>query len=335
MLRVAVLDDYQGLAATMAPWSSLQDVEVDFLTDPIAPAELVERLAPYEVLVLMRERTPLDAATLARLVRLRLVVTTGMRNASLDIAHLRERGIPVSGTGVPGGAGGATAGPRADDGPSGGVAGTVEVAWALILGLLKRVTVEDAALRDGRWQTGLTRDLAGLTLGLLGLGRLGSEMVPIARAFGMETIAWSANLDPETAAARGARRVDRETLFARSDVLSIHLVLSERTRHLVGAAELALMQSTAILINTSRGPIVDTGALIEALSAGRLAGAGIDVYDTEPVGAGHPLLGVSNTILLPHLGYASHGTLSGMYRQAVEDIAAFLADAPIRLLDPV
>jgi phosphoglycerate dehydrogenase-like enzyme len=315
-MHIAVLDDYQGKARGMADWDSL-GAEVDFFAEPIPHDELPARLAPYDVLVLMRERTALDAATLAELPRLRFVVTTGMQNASLDIAYLRERGIPVAGTRLP-------------EGP--GVASTTELAWALILALVKRVTVEDRAIRSGRWQTDLAGGLAGRTLGLLGLGRLGSQMVAPAQAFGMEVIAWSQNLEAQAAAEKGARRVEKDELFKHSDVLSVHLVLSERTRGLIGTHELAQMKSRALLINTSRGPIVQTGPLIDALTGGRIAGAGLDVYDHEPLGREDPILHAPNTVLLPHLGYATEEVIAGHYRQVVEDIAAHAGGEPIRLI---
>ncbi len=316
-MRIAVLDDYQGKARGMADWDSL-GAEVDFFSETIPPDQLPTRLAPYDVLVLMRERTAFTAATLSQLPRLRFVVTTGMRNASLDIAHLRERGIPVAGTGSPD--------------ASAGVSTTVEVAWALIFALAKRVTVEDRAIRAGHWQTDLATGLAGKTLGLLGLGRLGSQMVGPATAFGMEVIAWSQNLEAEAAAHKGVRRVEKDELFSNADVLSVHLVLSERSRGLIGTPELAQMQRTAVLINTSRGPIVQTGALIDALAGGQIAGAGLDVYDREPLEVDDPILHAPNTVLLPHLGYATEEAIAGHYRQVVEDIAAHEGGAPIRLI---
>ena len=320
-MRIAVLDDYQGRAAEMADWDSL-GARVDFFSAPIPRSELPAVLAPYEVLVLMRERTALAAPTLARLPRLRLVVTTGMRNASLDIAHLSDHDIPVAGTGVPGA------------GAAPGVASTVELAWALILAWHKRVPSEDRALRAGDWQTALASGLAGRTLALLGLGNLGRQMLGPARAFGMTPIAWSQNLTSEAAAAHGVERVERDELFTRADVLSIHLVLSQRTRGLVGARELTLMRPGALLVNTSRGPIVDTVALVAALRRGEIAGACLDVYDEEPLPAADPLREAPNTILLPHLGYATEETLTEMFRQVVEDIAAFQAGEPIRLIAP-
>jgi phosphoglycerate dehydrogenase-like enzyme len=270
------------------------------------------------VLVLMRERTAFPRSVLEALPNLRLLVTTGMRNASVDVGYLRERGVTVCGTG-------GTAGPGAP-----GVPSTAEVAWALILAVCKRVTIEDRAIRSGHWQLGVPVNLAGATLGLAGLGHLGAAMVGPARAFGMEVTAWSQNLTGERAAAAGARRVSKAELLAGADVLSIHLVLSERTRGLFQAADLAAMKSTAVIVNTSRGPIIDQGALIDALRNRRIAGAGLDVYDQEPLPADHELAALDNVVLLPHLGYVSEPGLRSMYRQAVEDIAAFLAGAPIR-----
>lgn len=312
MTRVAVLDDYLRRAASLADWESL-DAEVAFFHEPLAGAELVEALAGFDALVLMRERTAFPREVLARLPGLRLVVTTGMRNASLDVGYLRERGVVVSGT-------------------EGSGTSTVEVAWALILAVAKRVVAEDRALRAGRWQTGFPASLAGSVLGLAGLGRLGSAMVAPARAFGMEAVAWSANLTDARAAEVGVERVSKDELLRRADVLSIHLVLGDRTRGLFGAAELAALKPSAVLVNTSRGPIVDEAALVDALRAGTIAGAGLDVYDAEPLPAGHPLLALDNVVLTPHLGYVTEAGFREMYRQAVEDVRAFLAGAPIRVV---
>jgi phosphoglycerate dehydrogenase-like enzyme len=236
-----------------------------------------------------------------------------MRNASLDIAYLRERGVAVSGT-------------------EGSGTSTVEIAWALILAVAKRVVAEDRALRAGSWQSGFPASLAGSVLGLAGLGRLGSAMAPVARAFGMEIVAWSENLTDARAAEVGVERVEKDELLRRADVLSIHLVLGDRTRGLFGAAELAAMKPGAVLVNTSRGPIVDEAALVDALRSGRLAGAGLDVYEVEPLPADHPLLALGNVVLTPHLGYVTEAGFRGMYRQAVEDVRAFLDGAPIRLV---
>jgi phosphoglycerate dehydrogenase-like enzyme len=321
MTRVAVLDDYQGRAHELADWKSLGDeVEVVFFHDPIPSSELAARLGEFEVIVAMRERTRFPVEVLARLPDLALMVTTGMGNAAIDLTHLRDRGIPLCGTGMSGGA----------DRP--GVPSTVEVAWALILAVAKRVALEDAALRAGRWQIGIPFTLAGATLGLAGLGNLGTAMVGPARAFGMQVIAWSEHLSAERAAEVGVARVSKRDLLAASDVLSIHLVLSDRTRGLFGADDLSQMKETAVLINTSRGPIVDERALVSALRDGTIAGAGLDVYDTEPLPAEHPLTKLGNVVLLPHLGYVSEPGLRHMYEQVVQDIAAWRDGDPIRLI---
>jgi phosphoglycerate dehydrogenase-like enzyme len=319
--RVAVLDDYQRRAHDYADWRSLGDgVDVEFFSEPMAQAELPARLKGFDVLVLMRERTRLRRDVLSQLPGLRLVVTTGMRNASLDVAYLRERGVTVCGTEGTGAA------------PAAGVPSTAEVAWALILAVAKRVPAEDRALRSGRWQLDLPTNLAGATLALAGLGTLGASMVGPARAFGMEVIAWSQNLTQERADEVGVARVSQAELLARADFLSIHLVLSERTRGLFGATELVQMKRTAALINTSRGPIVDEAALVGALRARVIAAAGLDVYDEEPLPAGHPLTTLPNVVLLPHLGYVSEAGMRHMYGQVVQDIAAFEGGRPIRTI---
>jgi phosphoglycerate dehydrogenase-like enzyme len=316
---VAVLDDYQGRAREYADWPSLEPgVEVEFFRAPISPDALALTLAEFDVLVLMRERTAFPRSVLEALPNLRLLVTTGMRNASVDVGYLQERGVTVCGTG----------GMGAPDAP--GVPSTAEVAWALILAVSKRVTIEDRAIRSGHWQLGVPVSLAGATLGLAGLGNLGAAMVGPARAFGMDVTAWSQNLTEERAAAVGVRKVSKDELMSGADILSIHLVLGDRTRGLFQAADLALMKSTAVVINTSRGPIIDQRALMDALRNRTIAGAGLDVYDQEPLPADHELTELDNVVLLPHLGYVSEPGLRNMYRQAVEDIAAFLAGTPIR-----
>jgi phosphoglycerate dehydrogenase-like enzyme len=319
MIRVAVLDDYQGRAREFADWASLgPEVHVDYFQETIAPDARADTLAGYEVLVLMRERTALPRQLIEALPALRLVVTTGMGNASVDLACLRERGIPLAGTG----------GSR----PAAGVSAASEVAWALIFAAAKRVSIEDRAMRAGKWQLGLPVPLAGATLGLAGLGRLGAEMVAPAKAFGMSVIAWSTNLTAERADEVGVGLVTKEELLRRSDVLSIHLVLGDRSRGLFKAADLALMKPTAVLVNTSRGPIVEESALVEALASGTIAAAGLDVYDQEPLPADHPLRSMDNAVVLPHLGYVTEANFREMYSQVVEDIAAFVNGAPIRLI---
>jgi phosphoglycerate dehydrogenase-like enzyme len=320
---VAVLDDYQDRAREYADWASLgPQVQVRFFREAMEQDTLAATLADFEVLVLMRERTAFPRSVLEALPKLKLLVTTGMRNASVDVGYLHERGVTVCGTGGMGTGGTA----------AGGVPSTAEVAWALILAVCKRVTIEDRAIRGGHWQLGVPVNLAGATLGLAGLGTLGAAMVGPALAFGMDVIAWSDNLTDERAAAAGARRVSKTELLSGADVLSIHLVLSDRTRGLFQAADLALMKPTAVVINTSRGPIIDERALVDALRGRTIAGAGLDVYDREPLPAGHELTRLDNVVLLPHVGYASEPGFRHMYSQAVEDIAAFLRGSPIRTI---
>lgn len=315
MHRIAVLDDYQSAAATFADWSALDEpVEVLEFRDHVADENvLAELLGPFDVVVAMRERTPFPRTLLERLPNLRLLVTTGMRNKSIDVEAATERGVTVCGTGSP-----ATA--------------TVELTWALILATLRNLPQEDASVRAGGWQETVGGDLAGARLGVVGLGRLGSKVAQIGGAFGMDVVAWSQNLTDERAAEVGVRRVERDELFATSDVVTIHLLLSKRTRGLIGADDLALMKHTAVLVNTSRGPIVEQQALLDALQSDRIAGAGIDVYDEEPLPAGHPMRSAPRTVLTPHLGYVTRSTYEVYYREAVEDVAAFLAGAPIRVL---
>jgi phosphoglycerate dehydrogenase-like enzyme len=306
-LRIAVLDDYQRVAHRFAAWPD----ETVFFHEPLA--DPTEALREFEVVVAMRERTAFPAAVLEGLPNLRLLVTTGMRNASIDLDAAQARGITVCGTEALG-------------------RPTAELAWGLILALARRIPQEDAALRAGRWQTTVGLGLQGLTLGVLGLGRLGSQVAAIGAAFGMRLIAWSQNLTAERAAECGATVVERDALFREADVLTIHLVLSPRTRGLVGAHELALMKPTALLVNTSRGPIVDEAALAAALREGTIAGAGVDVYDREPIPPDHPLLDAPNTVLTPHLGYVTEENYAVFYGQAVEDVAAYAAGAPLRVL---
>ena len=314
-MRIAVLDDYQGVAREMADWASLgADCEVVFFREHFSTLEVLERkLSPFEVVVAMRERTPFPRELLEKLPRLRLLVTTGKRNASIDVAAARSRGVTVCGT--PGSSG-----------------TTAELTWGLILALLRQIPREDRALRQGRWQTTVGLGLAGKTLGIIGLGNIGSQVAKVGAAFDMEVIAWSQNLDSERASRAGAKRVERDELLARSDVATIHLVLSERSRGLIGARELGLMKPTAFLVNTSRGPIVDEAALAAALAKRTIAGAGIDVYGVEPIAPDHPLLSAPGTVLTPHLGYVTRESYSAYFRGAVEDIAAWRRGAPVRVL---
>jgi len=312
-VRVAVLDDYQRVARDYADWDSLAPHEVVFFHEPIPANELVRTLEPFDAVALMRERTAFPAAAIEALPRLRLLVTTGMRNASVDLDAARAAGVTVCGT-------------EALGHP------TAELAWGLILALARRIPTEDASLRAGRWQTTVGIGLHGKTLGVLGLGRLGAQVAGFGTAFGMRVIAWSQNLTAERAAECGAELVTRERLFGEADVLTIHLVLSDRTRGLVGAAELTSMKRTALLVNTSRGPIVDEAALAAALADGAIAGAAVDVFGTEPIPADHPLLAAPNIVLTPHLGYVSDDGYAIFYPQTVEAIAAFAAGEPVRVI---
>jgi phosphoglycerate dehydrogenase-like enzyme len=315
-MRAAVLDDYQCVARDYGDWDSLDGVEVIVFTDHLSDeAALAERLAPFEIVVAMRERTPFRRSLFERLPALQLLVTTGARNASIDLAAAQAHGVTVCGTGY--------VSPP-----------TSELTWALILALARHVPEEDANVRAGGWQTTVGADLAGRTLGVLGLGRLGRRVATIAQAFEMDVIAWSPNLTAERAAEAGAELVSKADLFGRADFLSVHIVLSDRRRGFVGAPELALMKPTAYLVNTSRGPIVDQAALLDALHAGRIAGAALDVYEPEPLPDDHPLRRAPRTVLTPHIGYVTAGTYEIFYRDAVADIAAWRAGAPLRVLAP-
>ena len=315
--RVAILDDYQDVALGLADWASLpRDVDVIVFRDHLSDeAAIAARLADFDAVVAMRERTPFPRSLLERLPRLRLLVTTGMRNASIDLRAAADRGVLVCGTaGLP--------------------YPTAELAWALILALARQVPREDRATRAGGWQETLGAGLNGKTLGVLGLGTLGTRVARVGRAFEMDVVAWSQNLTAERATAAGARLVGRDELLAGADVVTIHLVLSERTRGLIGARELALMRPSAYLVNTSRGPIVEERALIRALETGAIAGAGLDVYDEEPLPPDHPLRRLPNTVITPHLGYVTRETYRIFYTHALEDVRAYLAGAPVRVLSP-
>lgn len=315
MVAIAILDDYQRIALQMADWSRLQAAHaVSVLDRHIADeAELAQVLAPFEVIGIMRERTPFRRSLLERLPKLKLLVTTGMRNASVDVKAANERGVTVCGT-------------------NGGNHATAELAMGMILGLARNFHVELQAMREGRWQTTIGQDMKGRTLGVLGLGKLGSGLAGYAQAFGMRVIAWSQNLTAEAAQAKGVERVEKDELFRRSDFISIHMVLSDRSRGLVGTRELALMKPTASIVNTSRGPIIDATALAEALAAGRIRGAALDVYDVEPLPASHALRHEPRVLLTPHVGYVTEETYRMFYTHMVEDIEAWLAGRPLRVL---
>jgi phosphoglycerate dehydrogenase-like enzyme len=315
--RIGLLDDWQGVGTALADWSVLPGgIEVESLRwHERDEAALAERLAPYDCLVVMRERTPVTASLVARLPNLRLLVTTGLRNAAVDVAACAARGITVCGT------------------PS-LASPTPELAWGLILALLRHIPEEAAAMRAGGWQTTVGRGVEGRTLGILGLGRLGQRVAKVGLAFGMKVIAWSQNLTAEAAEAAGAERVEKAALFAEADVVTIHLVLSQRTRGLVGAAEFARMKPSAVLVNTSRGPIVEEAALLAALRNGEIAGAALDVYDEEPLPPDHPLRSAPNLLLTPHLGYVTEENYRGMYGGALECVLGWLKGEPVRVIAP-
>ncbi|MGY1601641.1 D-2-hydroxyacid dehydrogenase family protein [Geodermatophilus sp. SYSU D00815] len=317
MHRIAVLDDYQYVAATYADWSRLPEpVEVVEFADHVDDLKtLVRRLQPFDVIVAMRERTPFPRGLLQRLPNLELLVTTGARNPSIDVAAANEHGVTVCGTGAH-------------------PPGTAELTWALVLAVARHVPQEDASVRAGGWQQTIGLDLAGGTLGVVGLGRLGERVARIGQAFDMDVVAWSQNLTDERAAEVGVRRVGKEELLGTADVVTIHLQLSDRTRGLIGRSELSLMKPTAILVNTSRGPIVDEHALVEALRGGAIHGAGLDVFDTEPLPRHHPLRELRRVVLTPHLGYVTEKTYEVFYREAVEDVAAWLRGEPVRVITP-
>jgi phosphoglycerate dehydrogenase-like enzyme len=306
-VKVAILDDYQNVALSVADWSGVAaraDITVfdDHLADPDAVAA---RLLPFDVVCVMRERTPLSRNVLERLPNLRMIASTGPFNASIDTIAAEERGIHVSTTG-------------------GSVESTVELTWALILAAARRIVEETSSVRAGGWQTSVGRQLGGAVLSVLGVGRIGTRVARVGAAFGMDVIAWSPNLTRDGAQRAGARHVSKDELFSRADVLTIHLVLSERSRGLVGAHQLALMKPTALLVNTSRGPVVDEQALIEALRSHRLAAAGLDVFDVEPLPDGHRLRSMDNVVATPHIGYVADAVYQTFYGEAAAAITGWL-----------
>jgi len=306
-MKVAILDDYQDVALRLADWSAVRRrAEITVFNDHLAdPAAVVERLHPFDVVCVMRERTPLSRDILQQLPRLKLIASTGPRNAAIDMRVAAERGIVVTATGY-------------ESTP------TIELSWALILASARHLAREAASVRDGGWQTRIGTNLRGKCLGVIGLGNIGKEVARIALAFGMTVIAWSQNLTSEIASAAGATLVDKDALFRQADIVTIHLILSRRTSGLVGAAELALMKSTAWLVNTSRGPIVDEAALIEALQARRIAGAALDVFEIEPLPADHPFRSLDNVLATPHIGYVSQELYRTFYEDSVSNIRKWL-----------
>jgi phosphoglycerate dehydrogenase-like enzyme len=318
MLQCAILDDYQQAARSSAPWATLADrVNLRVLHQHVADEdELVPLISDCDVVVIMRERTPFTKSLFARLPALKLLVTSGMRNAAIDLAAAREQGVTVCGTGS-----------RAEP--------PAELTWALILALARHITRESAAFRaNGPWQSTVGSDLQGRTLGIIGLGNIGRRVARVAAAFNMRVLAWSHNLTTARAEASGAMLVTKETLLSESDFVTVHLVLSDRTRGLLGAEDLRRMKPTAYLINTSRAPIVERQALVQALQERWIAGAGLDVFEEEPPRPDDPLRSLPNVLATPHLGYVSEGNYRTYYGEAVEDIAAFLNGQPIRVLEP-
>jgi len=318
-IKVALLDDYHGVAERYADWAALgPQVRVQSFRDYLPEAGRAGALQDFDVIVAMRERTPFPAQLIEALPRLRLLVTTGLRNLAIDMDACTRRGIVVCG--APGSADANTA--------------TAELTWAHILALFKNLTTEDANMRRGLWQTGMPRPLAGKCLGVLGLGKLGTAVAQVGKAFGMQVQAWSPNLTAERAQEAGVEFVPKHELFANADVVSVHLILSDRTRHVVDAAALAAMKPTAYLVNTSRAGLVDQEALLDALRKGRIAGAGLDVYAEEPLPPTDTLRALDNVVLTPHLGYVSPENFTAFYRNALEAVQAWLAGKPVRVLNP-
>lgn len=316
--RIAILDDYNGIALGLADWSPLRGrAAIEVFRRPLrVPDEAAEALAPFTILCTLRERMPIPRALIERLPALRLIVVTGKRYDTVDVGAATERGVVVANT------------PTIRGGGS-----VVELVWGLIVAVARRLPLEDRTTRAGGWQTGPGMGLRGKTLGILGFGGIGRRVAEVGRAFGMEVIAWGRSLTDATAAEAGVERVERDDLFRRADVITIHAVLAEGTRGLVDRQAFALMKPSAILVNTARGPIVDEAALVDALRTGRIRGAGLDVYDVEPLPAGHPLLGLDNVVLSPHLGYYVEDTLRGFYEDAVRTIGAFLDGAPANVVN--
>lgn len=314
--RLAILDDYQDVAHGFADWTALErdGVSVTVFTEPFASQDaLVAALAGVNIVIAMRERTPFPRSVLERLPGLKLLVTTGMANASIDVAAAAEHGVTVCGT-----PGSPNAAP--------------ELTWALLLAIARNLPVEENSVRSGTWQTTVGFELAGKTLGIVGLGKIGRRIAAYGQAFGMDVLAWSENLTDEAAADAGVRKVSKEELFRSSDVATLHLRLSSRSEGIVGEQELRLLGPEGILVNTARGPLVDQDALVRALTEGWIGGAALDVFDEEPLPARHPLLAVPNTVLSPHVGYVTRESYRQFYGGAFEDVKAWLAGSPVRVI---
>ncbi|MBT2514190.1 D-2-hydroxyacid dehydrogenase family protein [Arthrobacter sp. ISL-30] len=316
--RLAILDDYQHVAEGFAPWNSLGSKGVSttvFGKHFASEGEVVDVLKDFEIVIAMRERTPFPRSVIEKLPRLKLLVTTGMANASIDVEAATDHGVTVCGT-------------------LGSPSAAPEMTWALLLAFARSLTIEENRVRGGGWQGTVGFELSGKTLGIVGLGKIGTRIAAYGQAFGMNVLAWSQNLTEEAAAGAGVRRVDKDELFRESDVVSLHLRLSERSKGIVGEPELRLLGPEGVLVNTARGPLVDQDALIRALNDGWIRGAALDVYDEEPLPAGHPILGAPNTVLAPHLGYVTRESYERFYGGAYDDVVAWLDGAPLRQLTP-
>jgi phosphoglycerate dehydrogenase-like enzyme len=330
MTKIAILDDYIGVALEYGDWTTLpDDAEITVYREAIPPERLVDELSDYEIVVITQQRARFPRAVLEGLPNLKLIVCNGPTSNVVDHEARIERGILLCGT--VGTDRGATARPSNYEAPR-GLPTPSEMAWALILAVAKRTGIEDRVIRAGGWQTGFPIALAGKTLGLLGAGRLGGAMVPVAKAFGMDVIAWSQNLTEERCAELGVTKVEKAELMARADVLGVFLVFSERSRNTLRANDLAKMKRGAILVNISRGPIVEEAGLVEALSSGQLAGAGLDVFDREPLPADHPFRSLDNVVVTPHIGYVSEQLFRSAWRRMAEDVVAYLGGSPIRVV---
>ncbi|HUN31969.1 MAG TPA: D-2-hydroxyacid dehydrogenase family protein [Trebonia sp.] len=335
MRKIAILDDYVGVALDYGDWSALPDnAEVTVYRESIPPERLASELSRYEVVVITQQRARFPRAVLEALPNLKLLVCNGRTSSVIDHEARIERGILLCGTAETGQGAPSPPAPAGHEAPS-GLPAPSEMAWALIFAVAKRIGIEDRAIRAGAWQTGFPVPLAGKTLGLLGAGRLGGAMVPVARALGMDVVAWSQNLTEERCAELGVRRVTKDELLSSADVLGVFLVFSERTRNILRAGELAAMKPGSILVNVSRGPIVEEEALVDALRAGHLAGAGLDVFDREPLPAGHPFRSLDNVVVTPHIGYVTEQLFRAAWPRMAEDVVAYLAGSPIRVVtDP-
>lgn len=316
--RLAILNDHEHLALSLADWSAVRaQCDIDVFDRPLSVSgEAAEALAPYDIVCLVRERMPMPAGLIERLPKLRYIAATGPWNRTVDLAACAARGIAVSHTT-----------PREE-----GAHATAELAFGLMIAVGRSIAACDAELRQGRWASRVGLGLHGQRLGLLGLGRIGRRMAAIGKAFGMDVVAWSHHLTPDAAQAAGARLVSQEELLRTSDFVSLHVILGDRTRGLIGAGELSWMKPSAILVNTSRGPLIDEAALIEALRERRIAGAGLDVFDQEPLPAGHPLLFLPNVVLTPHLGFSTEGIFRGYFSDTVENVLAWLGGRILRPL---